>query len=179
MPHVGVSPCIFFDRAVNHKSDSEDEEMALPNSLALVFATASLANGLSECCQYFAYLRSNTQSKPSKASPIASFQQYLPNLVEVNTGYHLFNHVSLWTSCVWSLFVLESTRRHMAAVLAFEFAAMAIARWIMEAVKRIEDAKDVKEIEAGLRLLMRRQLIRYVTTHAPSVVLCIYALASG
>lgn len=153
--------------------------MTLPNALALVFATSSLANGLSECCQYVAYLRSNTRPRFSEASPLATFQQYLPKLVEVNTGYHLFNHVSLWTSCVWSLFASESTRKHVTAVLVFEFGAMAIAGWIMSAVKRIENAQDVKEVEADLRLLMRRQLIRYATTHAPSVVVCLYALISG
>lgn len=155
---------------------------SLPNLLALTFATASLANGLDECLHIYTIVSSGpkshgpSQQNSTTQAPIVSFQTYFPRFVHLSAYYHMAMHISLWLSCLWSLYIEKTSRSAMAAILFFEFGAMAVAPWIIAAVDRISTARSTRELEAATWLLIRRQLVRLISTHVPSVVTCLYAL---
>ena len=154
--------------------------MALPNVLALVFAAATVANGLSDVVQLGAFRALPAKAKNDDggaSSPLPTFQRWLPYWVEIATRYHLVVHGSTLASLTWSLLSSPSTWNIIAAALIFEIASLVLAAtWIMPVLGEIDSATSDLEIGRGLDKVRWRQLVRTVSLHAACMVCCALAL---
>lgn len=153
--------------------------MALANCLGLIFSTMSVAHAFNDIVEMRALIYPSTEfnkKRGLKAPSLETAPAYHYKYAEGSSKVHICVHAATVGSLIWSLALVQETRRISSAALVFELASLAISPWLLSVMEEIFAARSDRAIGAGLTKLIGRQLVRNAFLHVPCMLCCLMAV---